>query len=226
MQNFARKLTLSPVRLGDAVYEQIATAIVDGTLEAGERIRDAEIAESLREALQRLEREGLIEMSASRYTRVTEVTPSTVDATLEFARYQTAMAARIAVERMDDESVELIDAILVRLARAAEDRDTPALREQLIACHLFFIEHTGNAVFQMVTAEVRFALQRNIHSAELRPRAPVVDTVTALREALPKRDSARIEQLVLDLFQFVMSPGLTPSTAEGTIASEIAGGLQ
>jgi hypothetical protein len=50
--------------------------------------------------------------------------------------------------------------------------------------------------------------------------------VTALREALPKRDSARIEQLVLDLFQFVMSPGLTPSTAEGTIASEIAGGLQ
>ena len=64
--------------LRDEVYEQLHESIVTGRLAAGERLRDAELAVELgvsrtpvREALRRLEDEGLVETAANRWTRVT-----------------------------------------------------------------------------------------------------------------------------------------------------------
>jgi DNA-binding GntR family transcriptional regulator len=57
---------------------RLRDAILDGTLEPGEQLKDAEIAEWLglsrtpiREALARLEEYGLVETAPNRYTRVT-----------------------------------------------------------------------------------------------------------------------------------------------------------
>ncbi|KIP99506.1 GntR family transcriptional regulator, partial [Curtobacterium flaccumfaciens] len=61
--------------LRDVVYEQMLEAIENGTLEAGERLNDEELTSWLgvsrtpvREAIARLESEGLVEMAANRYT--------------------------------------------------------------------------------------------------------------------------------------------------------------
>ena len=90
--------------LAEEVFQHIGAQIVDGVLEPGHRIRDVDVAEELhvsrtpvREALQRLERLGLVTMYPSRYTEVTAVTPETVEQTLEFAGYQAGMAARMGV---------------------------------------------------------------------------------------------------------------------------------
>ncbi|MBF4603142.1 GntR family transcriptional regulator [Curtobacterium sp. VKM Ac-2884] len=63
--------------LRDVVYEQMLKAIENGTLEAGERLNDDELTSWLgvsrtpvREAIARLQSEGLVEMAANRYTRV------------------------------------------------------------------------------------------------------------------------------------------------------------
>src|SRR4051812_9531313 len=64
--------------LKDQAYAAIRDAIVDGTFAPGERIRDQELCEWLglsrtpvREALNRLEQDGLIETVPQRFTRVT-----------------------------------------------------------------------------------------------------------------------------------------------------------
>jgi DNA-binding GntR family transcriptional regulator len=64
--------------LRDQAYMRLRDAILDGTLEPGEQLKDAEIAEWLglsrtpiREALARLEEYGLVETAPNRYTRVT-----------------------------------------------------------------------------------------------------------------------------------------------------------
>jgi DNA-binding GntR family transcriptional regulator len=71
--------------LRDQAYVRLRDAILDGTLEPGEQLKDAEIAEWLglsrtpiREALARLEEYGLVETAPNRYTRVTPL--SAVDA--------------------------------------------------------------------------------------------------------------------------------------------------
>jgi DNA-binding GntR family transcriptional regulator len=76
----ASKLATSPVVT--TVFEQILAAVHTGELLPGQRISDAALAEQLgvsrtpvREALLRLREIGVIEASASRFTRVAIVTP-------------------------------------------------------------------------------------------------------------------------------------------------------
>ncbi|HEY8911715.1 GntR family transcriptional regulator [Lacisediminihabitans sp.] len=64
------------------VFNQILDAVHNGRLQPGERISDSEFAERLgvsrtpvREALQRLREIGIIEASASRFTRIAVVSP-------------------------------------------------------------------------------------------------------------------------------------------------------
>ena len=64
------------------VYEELLEAVHRGDLLPGERISDGELAKRygvsrspVREALQRLRDIGIIEASASRFTRVAVVTP-------------------------------------------------------------------------------------------------------------------------------------------------------
>lgn len=63
--------------LRDVVYAKMLDAIQDGTLEPGERLNDDQLTAWLgvsrtpvREAIARLESEGLVEMAANRYTRI------------------------------------------------------------------------------------------------------------------------------------------------------------
>jgi DNA-binding GntR family transcriptional regulator len=73
---------VTPTRISakERAYTQIQRWIIEGTLHPGEKINDAELAEALgvsrtpvREALQLLEYQGLIEMRPGRDTRVTLV---------------------------------------------------------------------------------------------------------------------------------------------------------
>ncbi len=73
---------LGTSRVVTTVFEQILSAVHEGTLLPGQRISDAALAQQLgvsrtpvREALQRLREIGIIEASASRFTRVAVVTP-------------------------------------------------------------------------------------------------------------------------------------------------------
>ena len=65
----------------DDIYESLRSWIVVGQLEPGEKLKDKELAVQLgvsrtpvREALRKLEDEGLVESAANRWTRVTLVT--------------------------------------------------------------------------------------------------------------------------------------------------------
>ena len=77
----ASKLATSPVVI--TVIEKILAAVHTGELLPGQRISDAALAEQLgvsrtpvREALLRLREIGVVEASASRFTRVADVTPT------------------------------------------------------------------------------------------------------------------------------------------------------
>ncbi|PRX46665.1 DNA-binding GntR family transcriptional regulator [Prauserella shujinwangii] len=68
--------------LRDSVFVRIRDAIIDGTLEPGERLLDAELSSWLgvsrtpiREALTRLETAGLVETKPGRYTIVSPIDP-------------------------------------------------------------------------------------------------------------------------------------------------------
>jgi DNA-binding GntR family transcriptional regulator len=88
------------------IFNTLLAAIHDGTLLPGERISDGRLAEQfqvsrtpVREALQRLRDLGLIEASASRYTRVASVTPQqTAQAMVVWTALYAALAEEVAAK--------------------------------------------------------------------------------------------------------------------------------
>lgn len=78
----AQEATLATSKVVTTVFDGILAAVNDGALLPGQRINDGELAARfgvsrtpVREALQRLREIGIIEASASRFTRVADVTP-------------------------------------------------------------------------------------------------------------------------------------------------------
>lgn len=190
--------------LASAVYDVIGSAIRDNKLVPGARLRDVELAEWLgvsrtpvREALLRLERIGLVEMVAGRFTRVSVVTPEMVSETLEYMGYQVAAATRMAVHRMPDEALAealiLADRIVAILAANAWD-------ELYDACSEFYGALTlasGNGILQAVLLEAAPAFERNLRDVPvtLKDKA-LLRSFKALRIAVAARDGDTAEMLV------------------------------
>jgi DNA-binding GntR family transcriptional regulator len=194
--------------LGDEVYALLGEAILDGRLPAGERLRDQELAERLgvsrtpvREALQRLERAGLVEVSPNRYTRVSVPNRRLQEDTLEFFVHLMGSALRIALRRCSDanltHTLEHADAIVA----ASRADDHPAI---MAASARFFdhvVEDTDNVAFLRVMHEADIAIRRNLAGWHPFVECPVQRTTgyELFRDAVARRDGARAESLLREL---------------------------
>jgi DNA-binding GntR family transcriptional regulator len=194
--------------LGDEVYALLGEAILDGRLSPGERLRDQELAERLgvsrtpvREALQRLERAGLVEVSPNRYTRVSVPNERVHADTHEFFVYLMGSALRIALRRCSDEhlahALEHADAIVA----ASRVDDHAAI---MVASALFFdhiVEDTENVAFVRVVREADIAIRRNLAGWRPFVECPLQRTAgyEQFRDAVAQRDGARAESLLREL---------------------------
>ena len=113
--------------LRDEAYARIRDAILDGTLEGGEQLKDAELSAWLglsrtpiREALARLEEYGLVETAPNRYTRVSPLSARDARDAFPVVAALHALAASLGVPRLADEEIEAM--------REANDDFAEALR--------------------------------------------------------------------------------------------------
>lgn len=144
-----------------SVFEQVLAAVHEGTLLPGQRISDAALAEQfgvsrtpVREALQRLREIGIIEASASRFTRIADVTP------LQTAH---AFIVWLALYRaLIEETVPVASAVTAAAMRADHVRfleSLPTLDYQRVAMANFdFFSHlpakSGNPALQRALISV------------------------------------------------------------------------
>ena len=119
--------------LRDQAYARLRDAILDGTLEPGEQLKDAELAEWLglsrtpiREAVARLEEYGLVETKPNSYTRVAPL--SARDARDAFTVYATleALAASLGVPQLTGDDLETMRAANREFADALARVDVDA----------------------------------------------------------------------------------------------------
>ncbi|GAA1728219.1 GntR family transcriptional regulator [Microbacterium paludicola] len=195
-------LEITSVRLSDMVAERIADAIIDGTMPAGARVRDNELAQQLgvsrmpvREALQRLQRVGLIETAASRYTRVTEVSPDMVQSTLEFAAHYLSSVVGMALPRMDEaqrqEAAAGIDQIITRMM--ATDAGLVAQRE----LQALLLSYAGNKFMEIVSVDLGMAIQRNLAAGGADDSAAGnLPYLTSMRDAVRAGDADGAERII------------------------------
>src|SRR3954469_11731820 len=104
--------------LRDRAYTTIRDAIVDGTLQPGERLRDQELTAWLvpsrtpgRDALSRLEQDGLVETEPQRFTRVAPLDRRAARDAFPLVAAIHALAAEVAVPRLTaSDFADMLDA--------------------------------------------------------------------------------------------------------------------
>jgi DNA-binding GntR family transcriptional regulator len=201
---------LSPIAprsaiLGDEVYAVLGEAIRDGRLTPGQRVRDVDLAVALgvsrtpvREALQRLARIGLVEVSANRYTRVSNPDERVRADTYEYLIYAMGFGLRMSLARCTDAELDEAVALADDMVVASADGDFEALARASNAFYERISLTTGNVVFITIMQEAGLAFQRNLETwrpARTDPRERT-ESYRALRDAVAARDGAEAERVM------------------------------
>lgn len=194
--------------LGDEVFKLLGDAIVDGRLAPGERVRDQELAQRLgisrtpvREAIQRLERAGLIEVSPHRYTRVTLPNDKVQADTFEMVAFLMGAVIQMACARCSDDTIEaaVVDAeSMIDASRRDNHYD-------LVTASYDFFENltnaAGNIAVQRYMEESEISIRRNFPRwkpalSDVAHRTTLYET---FRDALKVRDADQAENAMREI---------------------------
>jgi DNA-binding GntR family transcriptional regulator len=152
--------------LRDEVYTKIRTSIIQGQLAPGVHLHDKDIAQTfgvsrtpVREAIRRLQDEGLVVTEPSRWTKV-----APVDTTIGDELYPIIGALeRLAITlsgAWPREKVEELSAINNRLARAMQDGDDVLASQADAEFHGLVLLQSGNRRLEALLRELKVHLQR------------------------------------------------------------------
>ncbi|WDD92072.1 GntR family transcriptional regulator [Burkholderia sp. FERM BP-3421] len=147
-----------------AIAASLRELIVDGTLASGERLVERDLADRfevsripLREAIQRLAREGLVTLQRNRGATVRELSAADVGEIYDLRVLLEGDAIRRAVKRMDDEALARATLVHQLLGTA----DTPARQGALNReFHELLYAPCGNARQLVAIHELRAQVER------------------------------------------------------------------
>ncbi|QWF85412.1 GntR family transcriptional regulator [Amycolatopsis sp. CA-230715] len=149
----AAKRVERPAPLRQVVYEALAELIINRTLEPGQHLVEADLAEYLgvsrqpvREALQRLQSEGWVDLRPAQGAFVHMPTDEEADQLLSVRGVLETHSARLAAARASESDVERLWELQNVGVTALEAQDTEGLVEANAALHGFITELSGNAV--------------------------------------------------------------------------------
>jgi DNA-binding GntR family transcriptional regulator len=165
----------------DRVYQQLLGAITSGTLAPGQRIRQAELADSLgvsrqpvSHALHLLKRQGLVEEAGGKGLRVVALDPLRVMQLYQVREVVDGLAARLAARRVVGRAVDAGELDLLRhllAAGAAFDAATPVpvLVRADTDFHRALYRLSGNPAIEEMTAPLWPHLMRSMVTVLRKP---------------------------------------------------------
>lgn len=139
----------------DGVYRVLRAAILDGRLAPGGQLREAHIAADLqisrsplREALSRLEEEGLVVKIPFRGAFVVEVSAQDVAEIASVRLRVEPFAGELSMEALRGPERTLLMSTLEDLHRATQDNDIPAGIDAHLRFHRLFYDFSGHSILQ------------------------------------------------------------------------------
>jgi len=204
------------IPLRERVYQLVQRAIVSGELHPGQRVRDLDLAAQLgvsrtpvREALQRLEDEGLVETLPGASTRIVPLDTQAAREAFPVVAVLHALATRLAVETLTEQDFTSLRQANKSLVAALEAGDVTRAMQADDLFHDVFVRASANS-------EIRLALDRLMpkvrrleyaqfgslagHTSVLQHQA----IITACEQRLSAQAASLTEQNWLNLGQLIV----------------------
>lgn len=137
--------------LRDVVFNTLRKAILTGELKPGERLMEIHLANRLgvsrtpiREAIRKLELEGLVIMIPRRGAEVAQITEKNLKEVLEVRRALDALCVELACDRISADEEEQLREACDEFERATETRDATIIAKADVEFHDIIVQATGN----------------------------------------------------------------------------------
>ncbi len=198
---------INATRISDQVYQYLRSEIIEGRLAPGQRISPDELADKLKiskmpikEAIERLVGDGLLEVQARRGTFVSRLDPLDLAETFEVRCALEVLAGKLAVRHVTKADLEQLRSLVAAMEKSTAKTDVRLHLEQNAEFHELIVKRAGNRKLYDTWRRLRTP----IHVAGIHSRTDDwMDRVSreqrehrAIVRALEQRDPAAIEQAI------------------------------
>ncbi|MFZ4893604.1 GntR family transcriptional regulator [Plantibacter sp. Mn2098] len=195
--------------LRDEIYDTILNAVLDGTLEPGEQLHDEALTTWLgasrtpvREALNKLAEDGVVELVPHKYTRVAPLDFRAINEALFVSGVLHEYAARQVVGSLTEADRTALQTFADNAVDAHERNDLGALGPAIRDFFLAFERATPNRVLVETVESLSLQLLRFLTPREgLTAVEDMVSQITGINEAAQAGDAARTGDLIHALYE-------------------------
>jgi transcriptional regulator, GntR family len=138
--------------LRDVIFETLRKAIINGEIKPGERLMEVAIAEQMgvsrtpvREAIRRLEAEGLVTMVPRKGTHVSELSAKDIIDVLEVRGALDKLATSLAAKRMKPQQLRALESIHKQFVSCVEKENIEGAVKKDIEFHDAIYAASGNS---------------------------------------------------------------------------------
>lgn len=153
--------------LREVVFHTLRNAILTGDIEPGERLMEIKLAQKLgvsrtpiREAIRKLELEGLVVMAPRRGAQVAKITENDMTEVLEVRAVLEGLAVELACEKVTKQQVAQMHVEMVAFEKAVQGNDAVAIAAQDVKFHDTIYHATGNRRLVQILNNLREQMYR------------------------------------------------------------------
>jgi DNA-binding GntR family transcriptional regulator len=190
--------------LRELVFESLREAIINQQLEPGERMMEIQMAEEMgvsrtpvREAIRKLELEGLVVMVPRKGAYVAGLSLKDVADVFEIRRALEGLAAELAVDRITDDELEKLERYLVKIGEEIERGDLNKVVETDTDFHTLLYQASRNQRLSQIINNLREQIQRFRATSLSQPgrMKEAVEEHRKIVEAISSRDGETARRL-------------------------------
>ena len=149
------------------VFNTLRQAILKGELEPGERLMEIQLAERLgvsrtpiREAIRKLELEGLVLMIPRKGAEVAKISEKSLRDVLELRRSLEELAIELACQRMTEEEIDELEDAQRAFRKAVDSKDVMLMAETDEKYHEIIYQGTKNSRLVQILNNLREQMYR------------------------------------------------------------------
>lgn len=153
--------------LRDVVFNTLRQAILRGELKPGARLMEIQLANKLgvsrtpiREALRKLELEGLVNMVPRKGAEVADITEKSLRDVLEVRKALEELSVQLACEKITEEEIEELKRVAERFKDTLDDQDVTKIAEADVAFHDVIYTATDNQKLILLLNNLREQMYR------------------------------------------------------------------
>lgn len=153
--------------LRDVVFNTLRQAILRGELKPGERLMEIQLANKLgvsrtpiREALRKLELEGLVHMVPRKGAEVADITEKSLRDVLEVRKALEELSVQLACEKITEEEIDKLRRAAVRFKETLQDQDVTKIAEADVEFHDIIYMATDNQKLILLLNNLREQMYR------------------------------------------------------------------